>query len=154
MPVRVGDRVESGTQLLQLWTRHQDRAEEVLVLYPQDGYWRARPLPPENLRWSAYGSSFLVGPIEMKERPIVDINEVVFDPAPKTFRLQFARGGTATLRLEGARHRASVLDVSLDPPVGGAAVRGAALDVRHGSTTTSRTSAGARRARRAGSTRW
>ena len=35
-----------------------------------------------------------------KERPIVDITEVVFDPATRTFRLQFARGGSATLRLE------------------------------------------------------
>ena len=87
MPVRVGDRVETGAQLLQLWTRAQDRAEEVLVLYPQDGYWRARPLPPANLKWSAYGSSFLVGPVEFEERPFVDIREVVFDPNTKTFRL-------------------------------------------------------------------
>src|ERR1043165_4760757 len=58
VPIRVGDRVETGVQLLQLWTRANDRAEEVLVLYPQDGYWRARPLPPKNLSWSAYGSSF------------------------------------------------------------------------------------------------
>src|SRR6185436_15034445 len=87
VPVRVGDRVESGVQLLQLWTRANDRAEEVLVLYPQDGYWRARPLPPQNLKWSAYGSSFMVGPLEMKERPTVDIKEVVFDPATRTFRL-------------------------------------------------------------------
>ena len=62
--MRVGNRVETGFHLLQLWTRYQERAEEVLVLYPADGYWRARPLPPQNLRWSAYGSSFLIGPVE------------------------------------------------------------------------------------------
>src|SRR5689334_10988539 len=100
VPVRVGDKVESGAQLLQLWTRSNDRAEEVLVLYPQDGYWRARPLPPVNLKWSAYGSSFLVGPVEMDQRPFVNIREVVFDPNTRSFRLQFARGGSATLRLE------------------------------------------------------
>ncbi|MBV8837350.1 MAG: hypothetical protein JO000_12480, partial [Alphaproteobacteria bacterium] len=93
VPVRVGDRVEGSVQLLQLWTRHQDRAEEVLVLYPQDGYWRARPLPPVNLKWSAYGSSFLLGPIETEGRPFVNIREVVFDPVTRAFRLQFARGG-------------------------------------------------------------
>jgi hypothetical protein len=119
VPVRVGDKTESGAQLLQLWTRANDRAEEVLVLYPQDGYWRARPLPPKNLSWSAYGSSFLVGPIEMKERPIVDIKEVVFDPATRTFRLAFTRGGSATLRLEKLDIESQVLDVTLDPPVGG-----------------------------------
>jgi hypothetical protein len=115
VPVRVGDRIETGVQLLQLWVRTQDRAEEVLVLYPQDGYWRARPLPPANLKLSAYGSSFMVGPIEFKERPLVDIREVVFDPNTRTFRLAFTRGGSATLRLETLDIDRQVLDVTLDP---------------------------------------
>jgi hypothetical protein len=115
VPVRVGDRVETGAQLLQLWTRHQDRAEEVLVLYPQDGYWRARPLPPVNLKWSAYGSSFLVGPIETDQRPFVNIREVVFDPVTRSFRLNFVRGGSATLRVETIDIERQVLDVTLDP---------------------------------------
>ena len=119
VPVRVGDRVETGVQLLQLWTRANDRAEEVLVLYPTDGYWRARPLPPANLKWSAYGSSFLVGPIEMKERPLVDIREIVFEPETRTFRLSFARGGSATLRVATLDAERQVLDVTLDPPVTG-----------------------------------
>ena len=119
VPVRVGDRVETGVQLLQLWTRANDRAEEVLVLYPTDGYWRARPLPPANLKWSAYGSSFLVGPIEMKERPLVDIREIVFEPETRTFRLSFARGGSATLRVATLDTERQVLDVTLDPPVTG-----------------------------------
>ncbi len=120
VPVRVGDRVETGVQLLQLWVRANDRAEEVLVLYPQDGYWRARPLPPQNLKWSAYGSSFMIGPVEFKERPIVDVKEVVFDPNTRTFRLTFTRGGSATLRVETLDIERQVLDVTLDPPVGGA----------------------------------
>ena len=115
VPVRVGDRIETGIQLLQLWTRAQDRAEEVLVLYPQDGYWRARPLPPANLKWSAYGSSFMLGPIEFKERPFVDIREVVFDPNTKTFRLAFIRGGSATVRLDALDSDRQGLDVALDP---------------------------------------
>jgi hypothetical protein len=119
VPVRVGNRVEDGVQLLQLWVRANDRAEEVLVLYPTDGYWRARPLPPANLKWSAYGSSFLIGPIEMKERPLVDIKEVVFDPETKTFRLTFARGGSATLRVATLDIERQVLDITLDPPVTG-----------------------------------
>ena len=118
VPVRVGDKVETRAQLLQLWVRANDRAEEVLVLYPQDGYWRARPLPPVNLKWSAYGSSFLVGPIEVDQRPFVNIREVVFDPNTRTFRIQFARGGRATLRVETLDIERQVLDVTLDPPVG------------------------------------
>jgi hypothetical protein len=119
VPVRVGDKVETGAQLLQLWTRHEDRAQEVLVLYPQDGYWRAHPLAPENLKWSAYGSSFMIGPIEFDQRPLVNIREVVFDPNTRTFRLEFARGGHATLRVDKLDVEREVLDVTLDPPVGG-----------------------------------
>jgi hypothetical protein len=117
VPVRVGDKVETRAQLLQLWVRANDRAEEVLVLYPQDGYWRARPLPPQNLKWSAYGSSFMVGPIEFDQRPLVDIREVVFDPNTKSFRLTFTRGGSATLRLDKLDTEHQSLSVTLDPPV-------------------------------------
>ncbi len=113
VPVRVGNRVETGFHLLQLWTRYQERAEEVLVLYPADGYWRARPLPPQNLRWSAYGSSFLIGPVEVEGRPFVDIRDIAFDPATRTFTLKFARGGGATLRLDKLDQERIVLDVNL-----------------------------------------
>jgi hypothetical protein len=113
--VRVGDRVESGIHLLQLWTRFEERAEEVLVLYPPDGYWRARPLPPSPMRWSAYGSSFLLGPIENEGRPFVDIRDVSFDPEARSFRLSFARGGAATVRLRTLDQERIVLDVALDP---------------------------------------
>ncbi|MFL5121351.1 MAG: hypothetical protein ACJ8C8_12945, partial [Microvirga sp.] len=59
IPFRVGDRTERGLHVVQLWVRRDERAEEVLVIYPGDGYWRIRPLPPKHLGWSAYGSSFL-----------------------------------------------------------------------------------------------
>jgi hypothetical protein len=119
VPVRVGDRVETGLHLLQLWTRFQERAEEVLVLYPADGYWRARPLPPQHLRWSAYGSSFLLGPIADEARPFVEIREVAFDPTTRTFRLAFAAGGTATVRLAALDQERIALDVGLDPAIPG-----------------------------------
>jgi hypothetical protein len=99
VPVRVGDRVERGLTFIQLWMRYRERAEEILVMYPPDGYWRIRPLPPDEMRWTAYGSSFLVGPVEMAERPIVAIEEIVFDPVRKSFTLRFKRGGSATLSL-------------------------------------------------------
>ncbi len=118
IPVRVGQRTETGFHLLQLWTRFQERAEEVLVLYPADGYWRARPLAPQTLRSSAYGSSFLIGPVEVQGRPLVDIKEVRFDPATRTFSLAFVRGGDATLRLDALDQERIELDVSIEPPVG------------------------------------
>ena len=78
--VRIGDRVETGLHLLQVWMIRPMGGEEVLVFYPQDGYWRLRPLAPAGMAPTAFGSSFLVGPVEIDERPIVRINEVAFDP--------------------------------------------------------------------------
>jgi len=106
VPVRIGDKTEIGLHLLQLWTRGRSRDEEVLVLYPADGYWRARPLAPMQLGWqpdpllpTAYGSSFLVGPVEQKGRPFVDLTEVVFEPEKSAFSLKFAGGSSATLHI-------------------------------------------------------
>jgi hypothetical protein len=117
VPVRVGGRVETGLHLLQLFTKFRERTEEVLVLYPADGYWRARPLPPEHLSYSAYGSSFLIGPVETAGRPFVDIRDVVFDPATRSFRLAFVRGGAATLRLDTVDREHIALDVKFDHAV-------------------------------------
>lgn len=113
VPVRVGDRVENGLHLLQLWTRGANRPEEVLVLYPADGYWRARPMPPSNLGWSAYGSSFLIGPIETEKRPFVDIKDIAYEPTTKTFTLDFVRGGAATLSVAKLDNERIVLNVAL-----------------------------------------
>jgi hypothetical protein len=125
--VRVGRRVENGLHLLQLFTKYRQRTEEVLVVYPADGYWRARPLPPPHLGYSAYGSSFLLGPVEPTARPFVDIREIAFDPATLTFRLALARGGTATLRVEAVDEEhieiAATLDPAVAPPLPFAALR-------------------------------
>lgn len=111
-PVRVGDHVENGLHLVQLWVRHRERAEEVLVFYPPDGYWRARPLSFNDLRLTAYGSSFLVGPVETQGRPIVDLKSIDFDPASKTFTLAFNRGGSAKLKVAAIEESGVTLEVS------------------------------------------
>ncbi|GGH23146.1 hypothetical protein GCM10007036_28690 [Alsobacter metallidurans] len=121
VPFRVGDRVEHGLHVVQLWMLHQERAEEILVIYPPDGYWRARPLPPAHMRWSAYGSSFLVGPVEVQERPIVALREISFDPASRTFTIAFAGGGSATLRLTAIDPDRQILDVGFDRSMPGQA---------------------------------
>ncbi|HEX2656093.1 MAG TPA: hypothetical protein VHN11_20925 [Xanthobacteraceae bacterium] len=118
VPVRVGGRVESGLHLIQLWKRYQERAEEVLVVYPADGYWRARPLPPAHLRWTAYGSSFLLGPIETDGRLLVDIRAISFEPSTRTFHIEFARGGAASLHLASLDQERIVLDVNFDRTIG------------------------------------
>ena len=114
VPVRVGTRVESDIHLFQLWTLSHGAPEEVLVLYPTDGYWRARPLAPANLPSSAYGSSFLIGPIEVHDRPFVDITDVTFDPDAAAFTLRFAKGGQARLQVADLDRARIALNVSFD----------------------------------------
>jgi hypothetical protein len=118
--VRIGDTVHEGLHLLQLWQLRTDGSEEVLVFYPQDGYWRARPLAPRPMRNTAYGSSFLVGPVEVDGRPIVKVREVAFDPAARRFDLAFERGGSATLSVVNADENRIALDVVFDAPIAGA----------------------------------
>ncbi|MDX2101444.1 MAG: hypothetical protein SF002_02770 [Alphaproteobacteria bacterium] len=113
VPLMIGERRETGLHMLQLWVRVDERAEEVLVLYPPDGYWRARPLPPRHLGWSAYGTSFLVGPVELLGRPTVRLTEVRFVPREKRFDLRFAAGGHGTVRLAELTRDRQLLTVAL-----------------------------------------
>lgn len=117
--VRIGDRVEKGIHLLQVWTIRPMGGEEVLVLYPQDGYWRARPKAPAGLAPTAFGSSFLIGPVEVDGRPIVKIKEVAFDPKQRTFTLAFEQGGSARVRMSELDANHHVLDVSFDKAIQG-----------------------------------
>jgi len=117
--VHIGSRVEKGLHLLQVWMIRPMGGEEVLVLYPQDGYWRLRPLAPAGLAPTAFGSSFLVGPVEVEGRPIVRIREVAFDPKTRTFTLAFERGGTATVRMASTDQNRHTLEVAFDQAVDG-----------------------------------
>jgi hypothetical protein len=119
VPFRVGDRIEQGFHVVQVWMRFRERAEEIMVLYPPDGYWRARPLPYADLRWTAYGSSFLVGPVEFSDRPVVALKEIAFDPGTRTFMLAFSRGGSAKVTLTLVDQERIVLDVKLEGPIPG-----------------------------------
>ena len=115
--VRVGPRVERGFALVQFWVRHRERAEEVLVVYPPDGYWRMRPLPPGDMRWSAYGTSFLIGPLETADRPVVALDEIAFDEQARAFTLRFRRGGSARVAIADISEDRIALDVTLDADV-------------------------------------
>ncbi len=117
--VRIGERVAKDIHLLQVWMRRPMGGEEVLVLYPQDGYWRLRPRAPAGLAPTAFGSSFLVGPVEVDGRPVVKLREVAFDPKARAFTLSFERGGSATVTMATADQRQHALDVVFDAPIVG-----------------------------------
>lgn len=114
VPVRVGDRVEHGLHMIQLWMQGKRGPEEFLVLYPPDGYWRLRPLTPDHLHSTSYGSSVLLGPVESEGRPLVKISEIAFDPATRSFTLHFERGGTAHIAVKSVDKTQTQLDVTFD----------------------------------------
>lgn len=114
VPVRVGERVERGLHMIQLWMQAERGPEEFLVLYPPDGYWRLRPLTPDHLHFTSYGSSMLLGPVEIDGRPLVRISEVEFDPEKRAFTLRFKQGGTATVTVKEADKTESLLDVAFE----------------------------------------
>jgi hypothetical protein len=120
---RVGDRVERGLHLVQLvrlavpGPEPTPRDVEILVLYPSDGYWRPKPLPPSTLPDSAYGSSFLFGPIEHDGRPYVALREVTFDPVSENFDLVFRDGSRGRLGVSEVSRKQLVLSLSLDRPL-------------------------------------
>jgi hypothetical protein len=116
-PFRVGDRVVTGLHLIQVWMIRPMGGEEVVVLYPPDGYWRLRPLAPQGRAPTAFGSSFLIGPVEVSGRPLVRIRDIAFEPRGRAFPLAFERGGSAVVRLATADEHKSVLEVDLEPGI-------------------------------------
>lgn len=117
--VRIGDRVAEGLHLVQVWMIRPMGGEEVLVLYPQDGYWRVRPLAPEGRAPTAFGTSFLVGPVETDIRPIVKLREIAFDPKAMRFTLAFEQGGTASITMSKVTSSQHMLDVAFEKPIAG-----------------------------------
>ena len=117
--VRIGGKVETGLHMLQIWMIRPMGGEEVLVLYPQDGYWRIRPKAPQGVAPTAFGSSFLIGPVEVEGRPIVKIRDVAIDSKALTLTVSFVRGGSAIVKINGVDQNRHVLDVDFDRPVAG-----------------------------------
>jgi hypothetical protein len=117
--VRIGERTWNGIHLLQVWMIRPMGGEEVAVLYPQDGYWRLRPMAPQGLAPTAFGSSFLIGPVEVEGRPIVKLKDVAFEPKSRTFTLSFERGGSATVKMAKVDQNMHALDVAFDRPIDG-----------------------------------
>jgi hypothetical protein len=121
VPLRVGSGPEEhNLHLVQLFAKGAGKDPyEYLVLYPMDGYWRARPLPPDRLLQGSYGTSFLVGAVEEKKRPFVAIKSVRFDPRARIFELTFPKGDVATVRVDSVNQQATRLEVMFEKPVQG-----------------------------------
>ncbi|WP_035878130.1 hypothetical protein [Cupriavidus sp. amp6] len=119
VPVAVWGSVYDDFHLLQFYVKHPHagklRETQVLVLYPPDGYWRAKPLPATPASRNSYGSSFLIGPITEAGRPIVEIADIDIDPKGRTIRLRFVAGGEASVKLIEVSRERTALDVKFKP---------------------------------------
>lgn len=115
--VTVGGRTWPGIHLLQLLVRRPEKDVEILVLYPHDGYWRAKPLPLPGRLDGPYGASFLLGPVETDRRPLVRLSGVRFDPATVAFTATFRSGGALTLRLLAVGADELRMEATLSAPV-------------------------------------
>lgn len=117
----VGDRTTPEIHLVQMYLK--DPAEpklgrhQFLVLYPPDGYWRAKPIPPLPLNYSVYGTSFLAGPIEQAGRPVVEIQRVEFVPSELTFKLLYRDGSRGEMRVAALDRKHVALDYTHDRPL-------------------------------------
>lgn len=114
VPVTVGKLTQNYLHLVQLWRKTSAGPVEFLVFYPQDGYWRLKGLPPMRMREVAYGSSFLIGPVEESTRPFVAYKTVSFDPETVTFTLEFALGGKAKVTLAAIDQGEAAVDVKFE----------------------------------------
>lgn len=103
VPVMVQGKVTEQIHLIQLHLK--DAAEpsagryEFLVLYPVDGYWRAKPIPSLPMTSSTYGTSFLVGPVQEALRPVVELSRVEFVPEQLSFRMDYEDGSHGVMHL-------------------------------------------------------
>jgi hypothetical protein len=99
----VGDTVTPQIHLMQLYRKDKDEPKlgrhQFLVLYPPDGYWRAKPIPTLPLNYGVYGTSFLVGPVEEAGRPVVEISKVEFVPKTMSFSIAYKDGSHGVMQI-------------------------------------------------------
>ncbi len=115
VPVRVDGRPDRGFHMIQVFAKTGAKPLEALVMYPSDGYWRIKPLPPARFGDGVYGSSFVMGPVEQAGRPVVRIASIAIETRPLAFKLRFANGGEAKIDVREISEARTTLDVAMKP---------------------------------------
>jgi hypothetical protein len=115
VPVRVDGRTDRGFHMIQVFAKTGAKPLEVLVMYPSDGYWRIKPLPPARFGDGVYGSSFVMGPVEQAGRPVARIASIAIETKPLAFKLRFANGAEAKVDVREISEARTTLDVAMKP---------------------------------------
>lgn len=117
VPVRVGDKRFEGFGRVALAVKRDGAVVPVLELFPGDGSWRLRPLPPPHLGHTAFGAAVLIGPVAQERQVLVKLASVAIAPDGRGFTLRFADGGSAQVTLAGADRQRLALDATFAQPV-------------------------------------
>jgi len=88
---------------------------QVLVLY-MDGNLRLIPQPPVGRASVCFGSSVVVGPAAIAERPIAAIRSVRYRSSLRTLEVAYREGGAATLRLGTIDRQRALVTVKVNYP--------------------------------------
>lgn len=107
MTVTIDDSSLAGHRLV--WYRKIDGEfswPQFLVLY-QDGNIRLKPQPPIGRSDTCFGSSVIIGPAPVSERPYVDVQQIVVNPAAMSLDLTYISGETAHVTLSVDRTQAT-----------------------------------------------
>lgn len=89
-----------------------DEWPQYFVLY-SDGYLRLIPFPPAGQLSVCFGSSIIVGPAAIAERPFADIKSVQLLPSNKTLLVTYRSGGTATLTFGDVSRTSATVNVKV-----------------------------------------
>ncbi len=99
---------------------------EVLVLY-QDGNLRLKPLPrvdqppradDPSIRDNVFGSSVIVGPAPVSDRPFVEISAVQYLPDSDSLEIIYRSGESATMRFDSVTRESTRIEVKVNYATG------------------------------------
>lgn len=117
VPVKVGDKRFDGLGRLDVALKRNGAVVTVLQLYPADGSWRLRPLPPPHLARTAFGAAVLIGPVAQERQVLVKPASIAIAATGRTFTLTFEAGGSAEVTLAGVDDQRLSLDTTFAQPV-------------------------------------
>jgi hypothetical protein len=85
---------------------------QVLVFY-QDGNLRLKPHPPEGRVDTLFGTSVVVGPAPVSDRPFVDVSSVEYLHDSDSFEITYSSGESARLRFDAVTRELSRVQVEV-----------------------------------------
>lgn len=106
--------IETDVHRIVIYRKIKDEPSfpQVLVFY-QDGYLRLKPHPPPGITDVCFGSSVVVGPAPIAERPYAEVASVLFESASSTLHVDYVMGGSADIKLKKVNRKVAKVKVKV-----------------------------------------